>query len=95
MIITLKNQADATDTFDTSTTINAQAKQHRSNQPAAKQKNTEQNAHYLLTFSGTPKQPGSIQKNTEQNAHYLLTTCIIAQTSQRPTRITSRSGQYL
>jgi hypothetical protein len=31
MIIALKNQDGTTDTFDTSTTINAQAKQHRSN----------------------------------------------------------------
>jgi hypothetical protein len=48
MIITLKNQAGTTDTFDTSTTINAQAKQRRSNQPAH-QKNSEHFAHYLLT----------------------------------------------
>jgi len=49
MIITLKNQAGTTDTFDTSITIKAQAKQLRSNQPSPNQKNTEQNAHYLLT----------------------------------------------
>ncbi len=49
MIITLKNQAGTTDTFDTSTTINARAKQHRSKQPSPNQKNSEQNAHYLLT----------------------------------------------
>jgi hypothetical protein len=34
MVVTLKNRAGTTDTFDTSTTINAQAKQHTSNQPA-------------------------------------------------------------
>ncbi len=45
-----------------------------------KQKNTEQNAHYLLTILTRPtkrassKQPASKnQKNSEQNAHYLLT----------------------
>jgi hypothetical protein len=49
MIITLKNQVGTTDTFDTSTTINAQAKQHRSKRPAENQKNSEHFAHYLLT----------------------------------------------
>jgi len=82
MIITLKNQAGTTDTFDTSTTINAQSKQYRSNQPAL-QKSSEQNAHYLLTTCIVSQaflsNQAAIKKITEQNAHYLLTTCAISQ----------------